>query len=174
MAKLKATSQAGRRTQKKVRTPRPDVALQKRDYEVLAAFRLTLRRFLGFTERGAREAGITPQQHQLLLAIRGTPGREWSSVRELADALQVHHHGAVGLVDRSERAGLVTRRRDPIDRRLVRVRATARGRRILAALSARNRRELWALRRALQVERLATRAPRKRKATASAAARHLP
>src|SRR5262245_41677056 len=121
-----------RRSERSERRAAPD--LDKRDYERLAAFREALRRFLRFTEAGARAAGVTPQQHQLLLAIRGTPKRDWASVGELAEALQVRHHGAVGLVDRSERAGLVARRRDEADRRQVQVHLTREGERILAAL----------------------------------------
>jgi DNA-binding MarR family transcriptional regulator len=123
----------------------------KTDYEALAAFRFTLRRFLRFSEEGARAAGITPQQHQLLLAIKGRPGREWASLSDIAEALQVRHHAAVGLVDRSARAGLVRRTPDPDDRRQVRVRLTAKGEAILARLSRRNRSELRALRRALRI-----------------------
>ena len=123
----------------------------KTDYEALAAFRFALRRFLRFSEEGARAAGITPQQHQLLLAIKGRPGREWASLSDIAEALQVRHHAAVGLVDRSARAQLVRRTPDPDDRRQVRVRLTAKGETILARLSRRNRSELRALRRALRI-----------------------
>lgn len=123
--------------------------LSKADYEALAAFRYALRRFLHLTEEAARAAGITPQQHQLLLAVRGRPGRDWASVGELAEALQIRHHTAVGLVDRGEELGLVSREPDPSDRRQVRVVLTEPGMRILERLSVRNRRELAALRRAL-------------------------
>jgi DNA-binding MarR family transcriptional regulator len=124
-------------------------ALTKADYEALAGFRAALRRFLRYTEEGARAAGITPQQHQLMLAIRGRPGRDWASVAELAEALQVRHHTAVGLVDRCEEVGLIRRTADPDDRRQLRVLLTARGSEILERLSVRNRRELAALREAL-------------------------
>src|SRR5262249_27012707 len=122
----------------------------KADYETLAAFRYALRRFLRFTEEGARAAGLTPQQHQLLLAIKGRPGRSWTSIGELAEALQLRHHTAVGLVDRCEESRLIRRVVDPSDRRLVRVLLTPRGERILERLSSRNRRELETLRRALR------------------------
>jgi DNA-binding MarR family transcriptional regulator len=125
--------------------------ISKADYEALAAFRAALRRFIHFSEEGARAAGLTPQQHQLLLAVKGQPGREWASVSDLAEALQVRHHAAVGLVDRCERAGLVRRAPDPKDRRQVRVSLTEKGEAILARLSARNRRELRALRQALRL-----------------------
>jgi DNA-binding MarR family transcriptional regulator len=128
--------------------------ITKLDYEALAAFRYALRRFLRFTEEGARAAGLTPQQHQLLLAVKGQQGREWSSIRELAEALRIRHHAAVGLVDRCEDARLIRRVADPVDRRQVRVSLTARGESILARLSARNRRELETLRQALRLPSL--------------------
>jgi len=79
----------------------------------------------------------------------GMPGRDWTTVAELADALQIRHHAAVGLVDRCVRARLVARSRNPEDRRQVQVALTRRGAAILARLSDRNRRELSALRHAL-------------------------
>jgi len=123
----------------------------KLDYEALAAFRYALRRFLRFSEEGARAAGLTPQQHQLLLAVKGQPGRDWMSITELAEALQIRHHTAVGLVDRCEGARLIERTPDPQDRRQVRVFLTAKGEHILGRLSARNRRELETLRQALRL-----------------------
>ena len=131
------------------RTAPPDIS--KSEYVALAGFRLALRRFLKFSENGAREVGVTPQQHALLLAVRGQPGRDWASISELSHALQIRHHAAVGLTDRCESAGLVRRARQVGDRRSVRVELTAPGKRILARLSMRNRRELRALRHALQL-----------------------
>src|SRR5436305_6662661 len=87
--------------------------ISKSEYEALAAFRAALRRFLHFSEQGAREAGLTPQQHQLLLAVKGQPGRDWATVSDLAEALQISHHAAVGLVDRCARAELAQRVPDP-------------------------------------------------------------
>ena len=74
--------------------------LSKEDYESLASFRGALRRFLRFSEEGARAAGITPQQHQALLAVMGQNGRDWASISEIAEFLQLKHHTAVGLIDR--------------------------------------------------------------------------
>jgi DNA-binding MarR family transcriptional regulator len=128
-----------------------DRGLEKADYEALAAFRYTLRRFLRSTEDNARAEGITPQQHQLLLAVKGQPGREWATISELAEALQIRHHAAVGLVDRSERVGLVQRASDLEDRRQVRVTLTLKGQRILAHLTESNRSELRTLQRALRL-----------------------
>jgi len=76
--------------------------LDKKEYERLAAFRATLRRFVRRTEERARALGITPQQQQALLGVMGSPGKAWASVAELADFLQVRHNSAVELVDRCE------------------------------------------------------------------------
>jgi DNA-binding MarR family transcriptional regulator len=114
----------------------------KDDYLVLASFRKALRRFLRFAEEGAREAGLTPQQHQVLLAVRGQAGRDWASVSELADSLQLKHHAIVGLVDRCQAAELVKRSTDPNDHRIVQVNLTAKGEEILDRLTRRNLSEL--------------------------------
>ncbi len=116
------------------------------DYQLLAEFRYQLRCFLAFSERAAAEAGLTPQQHQALLAVRGFPGRERASVGELAERLQLRHHSAVGLVDRLERRGLLRRERSREDARRVQLAVTARGQRLLARLSAAHRDELRRLR----------------------------
>src|SRR4051812_30465908 len=89
-----------------------DLEISKSEYEALHAFRYSLRRFLRFSEEGARAAGLTAQQHQLLLAVKGQPGRDWASVTDLAESLQIRHHAAVGLVDRCVRADLVERSPD--------------------------------------------------------------
>ncbi|HVB34190.1 MAG TPA: MarR family transcriptional regulator [Patescibacteria group bacterium] len=108
----------------------------------LARFRYELRRFLRFSEKAARKAGLTPQQHQLLLGVAGHTGRGWATVSELAEFLQERHNAVVGLVDRALRAGLVSKEPVSRDHRLVRVQLTARGRRMLDTLSALHRREL--------------------------------
>lgn len=126
-------------------------ALAKSDYVALSRFRTILREFLRFSEGAARAAGLTPQQHQLLLAVRGQRGREWALVGELAHALQLRHHTAVELIDRCVLVGMVRREVDARDRRRVRVRLTVRGRRTLDRLTLRNRRELIGLRRALDL-----------------------
>jgi len=94
-----------------------------------------LRRFLHFSETAAHAAGITPQHHQALLAIKGFPGRESTSVGELAERLQIRHHSAVGLVDRLVADKLVRRESAPDDRRQVQVRLTPRGEGVLEKLS---------------------------------------
>jgi len=116
------------------------------EYRSLADIRHALRRFLRFSEQAAERAGLTPQQHQALLAVRGWPGRDAITVGELADRLQVQPHSAVGLVDRLVAEGLLARRTDAADRRRIRLEVTAGGRRILARLSAAHRDELRRLR----------------------------
>jgi DNA-binding MarR family transcriptional regulator len=120
--------------------------IAKVDYEQLARFRRTLRRFLRFSEVAAREQGLTPQQHQMLLAIKGMPGRDWATIGELAEALQLHHNAIVQLVDRAAALDLVQRMPDPHDRRVVQVRLTAAGDQKLATLTAQHRDELRRLR----------------------------
>ncbi len=110
-------------------------------FRMLARFRASLRRFLHFSEEAARGAGLTPQQHQALLALRGGSG-EAMTIGEIASELAVRHHSAVGLVDRLESKDLVERLRSEADRRQVRVRLTAEGRSALAGLAAAHRAEL--------------------------------
>jgi DNA-binding MarR family transcriptional regulator len=111
-----------------------------------AAFRFALREFLRFSEMTARRVGLTPQQYQALLAIRGFPGRDRMSIGELAERLQLHHHSTVGLVDRLVSKRLAVREKSTMDRRRVLVRLTPRGIRLVARVSAANRGELRRLR----------------------------
>jgi DNA-binding MarR family transcriptional regulator len=107
----------------------------KAEYELLAAFRYALRRFLHFSEMAATTAGITPQQHQALLAIKGFPGRDHVTVGELAERLQLRHHSAVGLIDRLVADNLVRRDPSPQDHRRVIVSLTRHGDSVLERLS---------------------------------------
>lgn len=116
------------------------------DYQRLLAFRIGLRRFLRWSEEEARAAGLTPAQHQLLLAVRGHDDAAGPRVSDLAVALGLRHNSTVELVDRAERAGFVERMRDPEDYRAVRVWLTTSGRQTIATLSARHRDELARLR----------------------------
>lgn len=118
------------------------MAIEKADYVQLAQFRAALRSFLRFSEERARAAGLTPQQHQMLLAIKGEPERDWSTVGEIATFLAVNHNAAVGLITRAETAGLVQRAPHPGDGRKVTVSLTARGEALLAELSAEHRAEI--------------------------------
>jgi DNA-binding MarR family transcriptional regulator len=117
-------------------------ALTKQDFEALARFRFGIRRYLRFSEETVRSHGLAPQQYQLLLALKGFPGRDWATVRELADRLQLRHHSVVELVNRAQGQGLVERAPHPDDARAVRVQLTGDGEQILARLSALHRDEL--------------------------------
>lgn len=117
-------------------------ALTKEDYELLAQFRYTLRKFLGFSEAAALEHGVTPQQYQVLLAIEGFPGRNWVTIGELAEQMQVAHHSAVGLVDRMEALKLVRREASKEDRRRVQASLTPKGLKVLEKLYRAHREEL--------------------------------
>ena len=98
------------------------------EYQSLAEFRHQIRRFLHFSEQAARLAGLEPQQHQLLLALRGLAASgQPASIRAIAERLQIQHHSAVELVDRLVDRGLVTRSRAPEDRRQVLISLTERG-----------------------------------------------
>jgi DNA-binding MarR family transcriptional regulator len=112
------------------------------EYETLARFRYALRCFLRFSEDAAADVGLSPQQHQALLAIRGWGGNAGVTIGTLAERLQIQHHSAVGLVDRLETKGLVQRVRDAADHRCVDVRLTAEGMAFLAQLSTVHRGEL--------------------------------
>jgi DNA-binding MarR family transcriptional regulator len=101
----------------------------------LAWFRYSLRQFLRFSERAARECGVTPQQHQLMLGVAGYTGREWATIGELAEFLQERHNAVVGLVERAAKRGLVSKVQSATDRRFVRVHLTPQGDAVLARLS---------------------------------------
>lgn len=119
--------------------PKP---LDKAQYETLAEFRYTMRQFIHFSEAAAQAAGITAQQHQALLAIKGYPGRDSVTVGELAERLQLRHHSAVGLVDRLVAEKLVSRTPSTEDRRRVFIQLTNRGESVLARLSSVHRQQL--------------------------------
>ena len=121
------------------------------DVEAVAAFRYAIRRFLRFSEHAARRERITPQQHQLLLAIKGFPGRDYATVSELAHRLQMRQHSVVGLIDRTVRLGLVRRERGTEDRREVYIHITEKGDDLLERLTQLHRQELVTMREALSV-----------------------
>ena len=105
------------------------------DYQRLLTFRTGLRHFLQWSEEQAVSVGLTAAQHQLLLAVRGSTTDGGPPIGELSEALLLKHHSTVGLVDRVESAGLVRRRRDLADKRVVRVKLTAKGDRLLERLA---------------------------------------
>lgn len=112
--------------------------IDKPQLERLSQFRYQLRRFLRFSEDVSQEAGLTVLQYQLLLHTQGMPGREWASIGELAERLQAKPHGVVALVTRCEDAGLVTRRNNKDDGRLVEVHLTASGHKSLQQVALRH------------------------------------
>jgi DNA-binding MarR family transcriptional regulator len=112
------------------------------DYERLLEFRTGLRRFLRWSEEQAAAAGLTPAQHQLLLAIRGHPGSEAPTIGDVAESLLLRHHSAVELVDRAVAAGLVLRARDTTDHRIVHLQLTALGAQRISELAAAHTEEL--------------------------------
>ena len=108
----------------------------------LAEFRFEMRRFLHFSESAALEAGLQPQQHQLLLQVAGAPEATTVTIAYAAERLGLKHNSTVELVDRSEREGLLTRAADPDDKRRAILRVTQRGNRVLGRLSGAHAREL--------------------------------
>ncbi len=120
------------------------------DYELLAEFRYALRKFAAFSENAAAGLDLMPQQHQALLAIKGSragaPARRGLYVGEIAERLLIRPHTAAELVNRLERLDLVRREPDPEDGRRVEVVLTAKAERILESLSASHLEELRAMR----------------------------
>jgi DNA-binding MarR family transcriptional regulator len=118
------------------------MSLNRADFEHLLELRTGLRRFLRWSEQQAREAGLTPAKHQLLLAVKGHPDPAGPTVGDIADHLVLRHHSAVGLIDRAAADGLVRRVADPESRSVVRVALTRKGIARLDALSEAHLREL--------------------------------
>jgi DNA-binding MarR family transcriptional regulator len=118
--------------------------LNPEQYRDLAEFRRQIRKFLHFSEATARERGIEPQQHQLLLTVQGLPDGVKPTIRELASRMFIQHHSAVELVNRLEQTGAIARASGPGDRREVWVRLTADGQASLRKLALAHRNELEA------------------------------
>jgi DNA-binding MarR family transcriptional regulator len=122
---------------KQPRSPSPtDAVMDESDYRNLALFRKALRGFLAFSEQAARNAGLTPQQHQAVLIIRGFGSEQGVTVGDLASHLLLKPQTAVGLVDRLVEANLVARVPDMDDRRRVLLKLTAKAGKIVKKLSA--------------------------------------
>ena len=117
--------------------PGPDLLLR-----TLAEFRFELRRFLLFSECAALEAGLQPQQHQLLLQVAGAPENTVVTIAYAAERLGLKHNSTVELVDRSEREGLVERKADIDDKRRAILRITRKGRSVLGRLAGDHAKEL--------------------------------
>lgn len=112
------------------------------DFEHLLRLRTGLRQFLRWSEQQAQAAGLTPSQHQLLLAIRGHPARTAPTIGEIAEHLVLRHHSASELIDRAVAAGLVERSPDPAKASQIRVSLTDTGMTKLKGLSHAHLREL--------------------------------
>jgi DNA-binding MarR family transcriptional regulator len=122
-----------------------DSSFRKQDFETLSNFRHQLRRFQRWSEQLTRRAGVTNLQYLLMLHVKGFAGREWATITELAERLQSSHHGAVALVTRCEKLGLVERRPGRTDGRAVEVHLTAKGEKLVARLARQHRDELMRL-----------------------------
>jgi DNA-binding MarR family transcriptional regulator len=112
----------------------------------LASFRYNLRKFLRFSEKAARQFGVTPQQHQLMLGVAGYTGRGVATISELAEFLQERHHSVVELIERAGQNGLVRREQDTIDRRVVVVSLTRQGEQLLSKLASLHHEEITRVR----------------------------
>lgn len=123
-----ATHRGGQREEDQV------MATADPDYERLLEFRKALRRFLRWSEEAAKGVGLTPRQHQLLLAIKGHPDGP-PTIADVAADLMLRHHSVSELIDRAATAGLVERHQDPTDRRLSRLQVTAAGEALLHRLT---------------------------------------
>lgn len=132
--------------------PRPSSSktISKQEFELLADFRYQLRRFLRFSEEVTQAQGITPLQYQLLLQVKGFPGREWATIAELAERLQAHHHGVVALASRCEKAGLVARRPGRSDKRCVEVYLKPKGEELVRQLALLHKEQLGDLEHVLR------------------------
>jgi DNA-binding MarR family transcriptional regulator len=131
------------------KAPSPTLPSQD-DYEALSDFRYSVRCFLEFSENAARDAGLTPQQHQALLAVRGFPPGTAVTIGDLAERLRIRHNSAVELVDRLAEAGLLVRTPDALDNRRVLLTLGEAATDILSALSAAHLDELSRLRPVLK------------------------
>lgn len=116
--------------------------LKKSDYESLSEFRYAIRKFLSFSETAAEEVGLTSQQHQALLAIKGFAERDRITNGELSERLQIKHHSAVGLLNRLEAQNLIRREQSDHDRREIYIALTERGEELLEQLTAVHQKEL--------------------------------
>jgi DNA-binding MarR family transcriptional regulator len=121
--------------------PEKSQILKSEDYRLLADFRHLLRQFLVFSEERAQEIGLSPQQHQALLAIKGYANGN-PTIGDLAHQLVIQHNSAVGLVNRLAEAGYAVRRIDPADRRRITLSLTKSGETVLEKLTAAHRDEL--------------------------------
>lgn len=117
-------------------------SLSKEEYEALSDFRYALRSFLKFSKDTAESVGLTPRQHQALLAIKGFAGRDRITNGELAERLHIKHHSAVGLISRMEAQNLIVKEQSETDKREIFIALTPHGADLLEQLTAVHREEL--------------------------------
>ena len=137
MSASKVTGGVSKRTRRSAAA-----SLNQADYERLAQLRHLLRHFLLFSENAATQVGLTVQQHQAMLAIKGFVGKHPVTTGELAELLGTRHHSAVGLLDRLDAKGLIRRRVGPKDHRQVLITLMPKAETLLRRLSATHRDEL--------------------------------
>lgn len=128
----------------------PPPKFPKRSYQALADFRYALRRFFAFSEQAAGEAGLSPQQYQALLAIKGAPDGHGLGVGDIAERLMIRHHTAVELVNRLEKNGFVKRAKNAGDARRVTVSPTPQAEQLMAGLASAHLKELQGIRSVLE------------------------
>lgn len=116
--------------------------MKKLEFQQLAEFRARLREFNSFSEQQSAALGLTAQQYQALLAIKGRPAAEVTTITELAQWMVIKHNSAVGMVNRLEREGLVVRLPSQQDRRRVGVKLTPQGEKVFRRLAVAHRIEL--------------------------------
>lgn len=134
-----------RRPQASGHQGKPSSMLKDEDFRTLAAVRAAIRGFAHFTEKVVQGAGLTPQQHQVLVSLCAAERGELS-IGELASTLLLRHHSVSGLADRLEALGLVDRARSKGDRRVVVLRLTDKARELMGSLSRTHREELRRIR----------------------------
>ena len=130
---------------------RHPAGLTKTEYEMLAAFRYYVRRYVRFSEVVTEAAGLGPRQYQALLAIKGFPNREEITISELAEQLQIANHSAVGLIDLLAQQNLIARKQSVGDRHRVYLKLTKRGTKILERLVVTHRREIGRMGKRLEM-----------------------
>ena len=119
--------------------------IRDRDYRTLALVRAELRAFAHFTEQVTGGAGLTPQQHQILLALRASESGKLT-IGELAATMLLKPHSISGMADRLAALGLVERVPAERDRRRVHVRLTDKAEAVLASLGRVHKAELRRIR----------------------------
>ena len=124
---------------------KPFFMLTDEDFRTLAAVRAAIRGFAYFTEKVVQAAGLTPQQHQVLVTLRASENDELT-IGEVAKALLLRPHSVSGLADRLEALGLVARARSKADHRVVVLQLTDKARKLMSSLSLTHRDELRRIR----------------------------